>query len=136
MELDRLFDGRRRSAIEVADIFVDRRQHAMEETERRPREAGGIEDRLARLVYLLPNALFVATGRHRLDWGDRHHPAIHYSGPNYWPTLAAAPPRPRSGDLRVEGYSSTQHQLSGLSQADADTYLRLRLTRRGEPAIP
>ncbi|MDH6709279.1 tetratricopeptide (TPR) repeat protein [Kitasatospora sp. MAA19] len=113
-------------------FFLD----TLEKTERRPRLGGGFEDRLARLVYLLPNVLFVATGRNRLDWGDRHHPAIHYSGPNYWPTLAVTLPQQRQGDLQVAGYHGAQHQLTGLSPIDADTYLRLRLTRRGEPAIP
>ncbi|MFF7155614.1 hypothetical protein [Streptomyces sp. NPDC008139] len=116
-----LAEYRRRKSLDVV-IFFD----TFERVDGRRREAGGLEDRLARLVYLMPNVLFLITGRNRLTWGDGHHPAIHYSGPNYWPSLVTDP-----GTL-----PAMQHRLSGLEEDYADTYLRLRLTRDGEPAIP
>lgn len=103
-------------------LFVD----TFERVDERRREPGGVEDQLARLMYLLPNVLFVVTGRNRLTWGDGRRPAIHYSGTNYWPALAPTPPTP---------FTSMQQRLSGLSADDADTYLRLRLTRGGDAAI-
>jgi hypothetical protein len=117
-----LAQHRREQDIDVV-VFVD----TFERVDERRREAGGVEDQLARLMYLLPNVLLVVTGRNRLTWGDGHHGAIHYSGANYWPALAADPPAP---------FTSMQQRLPGLTATDADTYLRLRLTREGEAAIP
>jgi hypothetical protein len=84
-----LAQHRREQDIDVV-VFVD----TFERVDERRREAGGVEDQLARLMYLLPNVLLVVTGRNRLTWGDGHHGAIHYSGANYWPALAADPPPP------------------------------------------
>lgn len=116
-----LAEHRRKRDLDVV-LFLD----TFERVDGRRRESGGLEDQLARLVYLMPNVLFLITGRNRLTWGDGHHPAIHYSGSNYWPGLAAAP----------GPFPPMQHRLTGLEETYADTYLRLRLTREGEPAIP
>lgn len=122
-----------RKAEKPTDVvfFLD----TFERIERRPRLSGGPEDQLARLIYLLPNVLFVAAGRDRVDWGDRHHPAIHYSGPNYWPALAAESPGSPDAGLHLPPHRHMQYQLRGLADSDADVYLRQRLTLGGEPAI-
>jgi tetratricopeptide (TPR) repeat protein len=104
-------------------VFMD----TFERVDGQQRVQGCLEDQFSRLMYLMPNVLFVVTGRNRLTWGDGHHGAIHYSGSNYWPALAAAPPAP---------FASSQQRLSGLKDDDADGYLRFRLTHEGEPAIP
>lgn len=87
---------------------------------------GPTEDRIARLVYLMPNVLFVVTGRNRLTWGDPspRGTSLHYSGPARWPYLApggAEDPR--------------QHRVGALSASDAMAYLESRLVFEGRPAI-
>lgn len=119
-----LAEHRRRKALEVV-VFLD----TFERIDGL-REPGSLADQLARLVYLLPNVLFVVTGRNRLVWGDAPHPALHYSGPHYWPGLSAG------GGGRPGAVPAMQHWLRGLADTDADTYLRLRLTQQGAPAIP
>ena len=88
--------------------------------------AGTMEEDLSRMVYLMPNVLFVVTGRDRLRWGDGE--AVHallWGGPDRWPGLAkGAQDEPR------------QHLVGGLSPEDGDRYLRGRLLRNGHPAIP
>lgn len=85
---------------------------------------GDTEDLLSRLVHLMPNALFVITGRNRLGWaGEECRGIMQWSGPEHWPTL--------SGDVEP-----AQHLLRGLSSKDAGLFLRQRLIRGVEPAIP
>lgn len=104
-------------------VFID----TFERVDELRREPGGVEDSFARMMYLLPNVLFVISGRNRLTWGDKRQPAIHYSGPNYWPALASPPRHP---------FSSMQQQLLGLGDEYSRSFVELRLTCDGEPAIP
>lgn len=84
---------------------------------------GNTEDLLSRLVHLMPNALFVFTGRNRLGWaGEECRGIMQWSGPEHWPTLSGAEP--------------AQHLLRGLSPKDTSLFLRQRLIRGVEPAIP
>lgn len=85
-----------------------------------------VERRLQRLVHLMPNVLFVVTGRNRLDWADENLMGeLDHVGPTVWPHLAhGATSEPRS------------HLVGDLSPEDCDAYLRERLRRGKEAAIP
>lgn len=107
--------------VEVA-VFID----TWEEVEQTRPERGGLEDVIARVVYLMPNVLFVITGRNRLTWGAEHRKAtMLYAGPERWPGLADR-----------AGSAPNQHLLGALSPKDCDQYLRARLVRDGKSAIP
>jgi tetratricopeptide (TPR) repeat protein len=90
-----------------------------------PREKGLLEDLLARMVYLVPNVLFVVTSRRPLRWHDPVRAVtLTYGGGQRWPRLAGA-----------HGVSD-QYALAGLASGYADTFLRERLTvADGGPAI-
>lgn len=82
---------------------------------------------LQRSVYLMPNVLFVVTGRNRLDWADLQQTTeLDYVGSHRWPLL-------RAGQASEE---PRQHLVGYLSAADADSYLTSALTRQDQPAIP
>ncbi|WP_067469406.1 hypothetical protein [Actinomadura macra] len=113
----------------AADLERARRKHpvlalcvldTLENVQRLPAERGGLEDLLSRLVYLMPNVVFVAAGRLALRW---HEPAravaLTYGGELRWPGLAG-------GD---------QLGLDGFDRASAEAYLTTRLTVDGTPAI-
>jgi tetratricopeptide (TPR) repeat protein len=104
-------------------LFLDTFEHV----DGRRGDGRAVEDAVARLVYLLPNALVVVTGRNRLRWGDARRPQIHFSGPDYWPALRSRP---------APGVEPMQHRLSGLPAADCHAYLGRRLVRDDRPAIP
>ncbi|MGW0694961.1 ATP/GTP-binding protein [Streptomyces sp. NPDC002738] len=85
-----------------------------------------LERLLQRLVWLMPNALFVITGRDRLQWGDtRYEGQLDWVGPGAWPLLTSG---------AVE--DPRQHRVGYLSARDCDQYLSRRLTRRAEPLMP
>jgi tetratricopeptide (TPR) repeat protein len=82
---------------------------------------------LQRSVFLMPNVLFVITGRNRLDWADlRQATDLDFVGTHRWPLLhagqAAAEPR--------------QHLVGYLSATDAEFYLVTALTQDDQPVIP
>jgi tetratricopeptide (TPR) repeat protein len=81
-----------------------------------------------RSAFLMPNVLFVVTGRDRLDWGDdaRRGDGLDFTGPQRWPHLSAGHV---GGDPR-------QHLVGFLSERDAHSYLESALTDNGQPAIP
>jgi tetratricopeptide (TPR) repeat protein len=82
---------------------------------------------LQRTMFLMPNVLFVVTGRNRLDWADlRQTTELDFVGAHRWPLLQA-------------GYTAgepRQHLVGYLSAADADTYLMSALIQEDRPAIP
>ncbi|MFF9819021.1 ATP/GTP-binding protein [Streptomyces sp. NPDC014006] len=84
-----------------------------------------LERLLQRVVWLMPNALFVVTGRNRLQWDDEKLDGqLDWTGPHAWPYLApgsTAEPR--------------QHRIGYLSAQDCEKYLCQRLTREGEPVM-
>jgi tetratricopeptide (TPR) repeat protein len=98
-------------------VFLD----TFEEVTARGRQ---VERLFERMVYLLPNVLFVIAGRNKLDW---HRPeltgALDFVGPECWPDLESA----ASGRTWLVG---------DLSAEDADTYLQDRLRVGDSPAIP
>ncbi|MEU5053534.1 ATP/GTP-binding protein [Streptomyces sp. NPDC021096] len=89
---------------------------------------------IQRLVWLMPAALFVITGRNRLSWGDAAlNGQLDYTGPTSWPGLADhTPPAART----ATGSGGRRQLLIGdFSPEDCDTYLARRLTRDDEPLI-
>lgn len=93
-----------------------------------------LERLLQRVVWLMPNAFFVITGRSRLQWAD---PALQgqldYTGPAAWPGLTApAVPQARVGDRAGRG---RQVLVGDFSPEDCDDYLARRLARDGQPLI-
>ncbi|TDC69840.1 hypothetical protein E1200_07055 [Actinomadura sp. GC306] len=113
----------------AADLEQARRKHptlalcvldTLENVQRLPAERGGLEDLVSRLVYLMPNVVFVAAGRRPLRWHDPAHAvALTYGGERRWPGLVG-------GD---------QLGLGGFDRASAEAYLTARLTVDGTPAI-
>lgn len=95
-------------------------------------EAISSEDRnfeclLQRSVFLMPNVLFVITGRNRLDWADlTSTEELDYVGTDRWPNLHAGH---TDSDPR-------QHLVGYLSMSDANSYLETALTDNDSPAIP
>ncbi|MFI6689190.1 ATP/GTP-binding protein [Streptomyces sp. NPDC050485] len=87
---------------------------------------------LQRVVWLLPNAFFVISGRSRLAWADETlQGQLDYTGPLAWPQLAAA----TGQSARELGNSGRQHLLGDFSSDDCDAYLARRLTHDGQPLI-
>lgn len=83
---------------------------------------GDAEDMLSRIVYLMPNVLFVVTGRNQLRWADEESRArMQWAGVDRWPYLS-------DESLDVE---PAQHLIGTLSAKDADRFLTLRLQRGG-----
>ncbi|MFF3911625.1 ATP/GTP-binding protein [Streptomyces sp. NPDC001848] len=85
---------------------------------------------LQRIVWLMPNAFFVVTGRNRLQWAESSlEGQLDWTGPNAWPGLASDTAHTRSG---VSG----GHILIGdFSPEDCEDYLSRRLSRNGQPLI-
>jgi hypothetical protein len=85
-----------------------------------------LEQMLNRLVWLLPNVLFVISSRNRLEWGDSDSAGRFWrGGPVAWPGLSGSAP-----DL------PGQHLVGHLSARDAGLFLRSRLRRDGAAVIP
>lgn len=80
---------------------------------------------IQRVAWLMPNSLFVVTGRNRLQWDDeRLDGQLDWTGPSAWPQLApGATAEPR------------QHRVGYLSAEDCERYLCRRLTRDGQPLM-
>ncbi|MGW7445704.1 hypothetical protein [Kitasatospora sp. NPDC054795] len=86
-----------------------------------------VERLLQRCVYLMPNVLFVITGRNRVDWADTGVGGeLDFTGPQCWPNL----------HFSNDTVEPRQHLVGYLSDSDADSYLREALVRDGEPAVP
>ncbi|MFG1723195.1 hypothetical protein ACGFII_31710 [Micromonospora chalcea] len=101
-------------------VFVDTFEQVGSRSDR------DLERLIQRMVWLMPNALFVVTGRNRLDWDDPGlADRLDWTGAVSWPGLAAGMvSEPR------------QHLVGFLSPRDCDQYLRTRLVRGEQPAIP
>ncbi|MEU6197611.1 ATP/GTP-binding protein [Streptomyces sp. NPDC047061] len=90
-----------------------------------------LERLVQRLVWLMPNAFFVVTGRSMLQWADEGLAGqLDWTGPESWPGLAA-PPGPAQGAPGGE----RQVLIGDFSAEDCDDYLTRRLTRDGRPVI-
>jgi len=84
-----------------------------------------LERLIQRVVWLMPNALFVITGRNRLQWDDpKLEGQLDWAGPQFWPLLVGgATEEPR------------QHTVGYLSAEDCERYLCQRLTVDGRPLM-
>ncbi|MFJ8478419.1 hypothetical protein [Kitasatospora sp. NPDC094011] len=102
-----------------------------------------LERLIQRVVWLMPSAFFVITGRSRLQWAD---PALQgqldYTGPAAWPGLAPAS-SPLLPTARTAAGSTTwqagarQLLIGNFSPEDCEDYLAHRLTTAdGQPLIP
>jgi tetratricopeptide (TPR) repeat protein len=80
---------------------------------------------IQRCVYLMPNVLFVITGRNRLDWADVDDGGLDFAGKQRWPNL----------HFSNKTQEPRQHLVGYLSDSDADSYLRAALTDSGQPAM-
>ncbi|MEU7154414.1 ATP/GTP-binding protein [Streptomyces sp. NPDC045456] len=101
-----------------------------EDTEDRHRDT---ERLLQRLVWLMPNALFIISGRNRLRWADDAlQGQLDYTGPHAWPGLT--PHNGLSAGAAGQG-GARQHLIGDFSPQDCDTYLAGRLTHDGRPLI-
>lgn len=102
-------------------VFLDTLETIAGQSDRR------MERFINRVVYLMPNVLFVATGRNRLQWGDAADQGeLDYVGEARWPNLHF------SNDTQ----EPRQHLVGYLSNDDSDSYLQSALVKDGRPAIP
>ncbi|MEU4118947.1 ATP/GTP-binding protein [Kitasatospora sp. NPDC028055] len=104
-----------------------------------------LERLIQRVVWLMPGAFFIVTGRSRLQWAD---PALQgqldYTGPAAWPDLATASAPALLPAARTPGPAGTTSQagarqllIGDFSPEDCEDYLAHRLTTAdGQPLIP
>ncbi|WP_240509390.1 ATP/GTP-binding protein [Streptomyces agglomeratus] len=97
-----------------------------------------LERLIQRVVWLMPNAFFIVTGRSRLQWAE---PALQgqldYTGPAAWPGLAATAvvPAARTAATGAARSGGRQVLVGDFSPEDCDDYLARRLARDGQPLI-
>ncbi|MBP5907434.1 ATP/GTP-binding protein [Streptomyces sp. LBUM 1478] len=85
---------------------------------------------LQRIVWLMPNAFFVVTGRNRLQWAETSlEGQLDWTGPNAWPSLVSDAANSGSG------VSGCQILIGDFSSEDCEDYLARRLSRDGQPLI-
>ncbi|MFF1797921.1 ATP/GTP-binding protein, partial [Kitasatospora sp. NPDC058263] len=107
-----------------------------------------LERLIQRVVWLMPNALFIITGRSRLQWADEAlQGQLDYTGPAAWPQLPAHIPATRqarppaggtpAGDTTagIESAADRQVLIGDFSPEDCEDYLARRLTADGGPLI-
>ncbi|AXK36500.1 ATP/GTP-binding protein [Streptomyces armeniacus] len=84
-----------------------------------------LERLLQRIVWLMPNAFFVITGRNRLQWADTGlHGQLDWAGPAAWPELVPhEAPGPQSAVRQV--------LIGDFSPQDCEDYLARRLADSG-----
>ncbi|MER8159959.1 ATP/GTP-binding protein [Streptomyces sp. NPDC094472] len=93
---------------------------------------------LQRVVWLMPNAVFLITGRSRLQWADPGlHGQLDFTGPAAWPGLAAdRVPAARAASPAAVGGGRRQVLIGDFSAEDCEDYLARRLSRDDQPLIP
>ncbi|MFC9431909.1 ATP/GTP-binding protein [Streptomyces sp. NPDC056987] len=132
-ELARLPAGTRVVPVVLLDTFEDTGDRTHRDLERL----------LQRVVWLMPNAFFVITGRSRLPWADDSlQGQLDWTGPAAWPGLdTPSLPHPRpaapAGLVGPGGRTSGGRQvlIGDFSPEDCEDYLARRLTRDGQPLI-
>ncbi|WP_112108012.1 ATP/GTP-binding protein [Parafrankia sp. Ea1.12] len=84
-----------------------------------------LERLIQRMAWLMPNALFIVTGRNRLEWAEgKLEGQLDWAGRDFWPLLVGgATDEPR------------QHIVGYLSADDCEAYLSERLTVNDQPLI-
>ncbi|WP_247614620.1 ATP/GTP-binding protein [Streptomyces tagetis] len=92
-----------------------------------------VERLLQRVVWLMPNAFFVVTGRNRLQWAEPSlEGQLDWTGPDAWPGLAPDTPSTRPGGADGAG---GQILIGDFSPEDCEDYLARRLRHGGQPLI-
>ncbi|MBB1258325.1 ATP/GTP-binding protein [Streptomyces alkaliterrae] len=127
-ELAQLPTGRRVTPVILLDTFEDVGDRTHRDLERL----------IQRVVWLMPNAFFIVTGRSRLQWADSHlQGQLDYTGPAAWPGLAApATSIPAARRTQPAGGGGGRQVLIGdFSPEDCDDYLARRLSVEGRPLI-
>ncbi|MGW7448139.1 ATP/GTP-binding protein [Kitasatospora sp. NPDC054795] len=97
-----------------------------------------LERLVQRVVWLMPNALFIVTGRSRLQWADSAlQGQLDYTGPAAWPHLApASSPLLPAARTPAPAAGPRQLLIGDFSPEDCEDYLAHRLTHDGRPLIP
>ncbi|MFJ6252620.1 MULTISPECIES: ATP/GTP-binding protein [unclassified Streptomyces] len=102
-----------------------------------------LERLIQRVVWLMPNAFFVITGRSRLQWAESAlQGQLDYTGPTAWPGLALSsrpPAVPHARTVTVPGTApvrARQVLVGDFAPEDCDDYLARRLESDGTPLIP
>jgi hypothetical protein len=91
-----------------------------------------LERLLQRIVWLMPNAMFVITGRNRLQWAEEGlQGQLDWTGPTAWPGLIPHVPGARGH----HGSATRQILIGDLSDEDCEDHLARRLSRDGQPLI-
>ncbi|MGN9761037.1 ATP/GTP-binding protein [Streptomyces sp. SD31] len=86
---------------------------------------------LQRIVWLMPNAFFVVTGRNRVQWAETNlEGQLDWVGPNAWPALV-----PGDAAYSRADTSGRQILIGDFSPEDCEDYLTRRLSRDGQPLI-
>ncbi|AZM54549.1 ATP/GTP-binding protein [Streptomyces sp. WAC 01529] len=124
-ELARLPAGKRVTPVILLDSFEEVGDRTHRDFERL----------LQRLVWLMPNAFFVITGRSRLQWADEAlQGQLDFTGPAAWPGLAAHDIRQAGPEFPALG-RERQMLIGDFSLEDCDDYLGRRLSADGRPLI-
>ncbi|MEU7578685.1 ATP/GTP-binding protein [Streptomyces sp. NPDC041068] len=90
---------------------------------------------IQRLVWLMPNAFFVITGRSRLQWADEAlQGQLDFTGPTAWPGLVARDIPQARTEFPAPG-RNRQMLIGDFSFEDCDDYLARRLSVDGRPLI-
>ncbi|MET9595672.1 ATP/GTP-binding protein [Streptomyces sp. NPDC006516] len=126
-ELARLPAGKKVTPVILLDTFEDVGDRTHRDMERL----------IQRVVWLMPNAFFVITGRSRLQWAEAAlQGQLDYTGPSAWPVLdypaTGAPAGRTATGACVEG---RQVLVGDFSPEDCDDYLAHRLTHDEVPLI-
>ncbi|MFG2440968.1 ATP/GTP-binding protein [Streptomyces sp. NPDC048508] len=124
-ELTRLPAGKAVVPVILLDTFEDTGDRTHRDMERL----------LQRLVWLMPNAFFIITGRSRLQWADEAlQGQLDFTGPTAWPGLGTThlPAARRPAAAAAVG---RQILIGDFSPEDCDDYLARRLSRDGQPLI-
>ncbi|MEV7501637.1 ATP/GTP-binding protein [Streptomyces sp. NPDC093018] len=85
---------------------------------------------LQRIVWLMPNAFFVITGRNRLQWAEASlEGQLDWTGTSAWPGLVS------NASQTGASLSDRQILIGDFSPDDCEDYLVRRLSRDGQPLI-
>ncbi|MEV6682696.1 ATP/GTP-binding protein [Streptomyces erythrochromogenes] len=125
-ELAQLPADRRRMPVILLDTFEDVGDRTHRDLERL----------IQRIVWLMPNAFFVITGRSRLQWAEEGlQGQLDYTGANAWPGLDLQAGIPAARGTRPASEPGRQVLIGDFSPEDCDGYLARRLSHDGQPLI-
>ncbi|MEW1699289.1 MULTISPECIES: ATP/GTP-binding protein [unclassified Streptomyces] len=131
-ELGRLPEAKRVMPVILLDTFEDVGDRTHRDLERL----------IQRVVWLMPNAFFVVTGRSRLQWAEQGlQGQLDYTGPDTWPGLAVSSrpggiPHARGILDDTAPVVARQVLVGDFAPDDCDDYLAARLEAGGSPLIP